>query len=149
MNPNIVLFDIDNTLANCDHRLHYFEREEMNWDEFEDQAVYDLPIQPIITTAQAYKALGKQVWCWSGRTERIRTITETWLRTNGVPFEQLLLRSKDVAAREPAETTKLRWLNDAPVPKDRVICAYDDDPRVVKVLREQGKILVNRVVRPT
>jgi FMN phosphatase YigB (HAD superfamily) len=149
MEPNIVLFDIDNTLADMDHRLHYFKRDEMDWDEFEDQCIYDQPIMPTILVARAFKAFGKQVWCWSGRTERIRSQTEVWLRNNGVPFEQLLLRPKAVAVAEPTETTKLKWLTVSPVPQDRVICAYDDDPRVVKVLREQGKILVNRVMRPT
>lgn len=148
MTPNIVLFDIDNTLANMDHRIHYFARDEMDWDEFEDQCIYDLPIEPTITMARACKALGKQVWCWSGRTERIRSQTEVWLRNNGVPFDQLLLRTKEVAQSEPTEMTKLRWLQNGPVPEDRVICAFDDDPTVVKVLREKGKLLVYRVVRP-
>jgi len=146
MTPNIVLFDIDNTLADMDHRLHYLERAEIDWDEFEDQAVYDLPIPQTIVTAQAFNVAGKQVWCWTGRRERIRALTEAWLKKHGVPFAQLLMKPTD--SQSPAELWKLRWLNESPIPKDRVICAYDDDPRVVKVLREQGKILVNKVVRP-
>lgn len=149
MIPNIVLFDIDNTLADMDHRIHYMERDVVDWDEFEDQALYDPPIMPTIMTAQAWKAAGKQVWCWSGRTERIRGLTEVWLRTNGVPFEQLLLRTREMAEKEPPETSKLRWLTQGPVPRDRVICAYDDDPSVIKVLRKQGHLHMYQVVRPT
>jgi FMN phosphatase YigB (HAD superfamily) len=143
---NIVLFDIDNTLADMDHRLHYMERETVDWDEFEDQCIYDQPIMSTIIAAQALRALGKQVWCWTGRRERIRSQTEVWLRNNGVPFEQLLM--KPTSEETPTELLKLRWLQQGPVPSDRVICAYDDDPQVVKVLREQGKLLVFRVVRP-
>src|ERR1700676_754599 len=143
MTPNIVLFDVDNTLANMDHRLHYMEREHVDWDEFEDEAVYDAPIIPTIVAAQAYKAMGKQVWCWTGRRERIRSLTEVWLRINGVPFEQLLMKPMD--EETPTELLKLRWLQHGPVPSDRVICAYDDDPTVVKVLREKGNLLVFRV----
>lgn len=148
MTPNIVLFDIDQTLADNDHRLHYINRDTVDWEEFEDQCIYDFPITPSILCAQAWKTLGKQVWCWSGRTERIRSQTEVWLRNNGVPFEQLILRTQEVAEKEPSETTKLRWLTQGPVPRDRVICAYDDDARVVKTLTEKGKILVYKVVRP-
>jgi hypothetical protein len=146
--PNIVLFDIDQTLADNDHRLHYMGRDEVDWDEFEDQCIYDLPIWPSIMCAQAWKMMGKQIWVWSGRTERVRSQTEVWLRNNGVPFEQLLLRTKERVEKEPTELTKLRWLEDGPVPKDRVICAYDDDARVTRVLTERGKILVYKVVRP-
>jgi len=146
MTPNIILFDIDNTLANMDHRAHYLQREHVDWVEFEQQAIYDPPIIETIMAAQAYKAVGKQVWCWTGRTERIRSLTETWLLNHGVPFSQLLM--KPVGNEEPTELTKLNWLNNAPVPRDRVICAYDDDPRVIQVLREKGGLLVMRVVRP-
>lgn len=148
MTPNIILFDIDNTLADCDHRLHYVQREEVNWREFEQQCVYDTPIVPTILAAQAYKAMGKQVWCWSGRSTDIQRETEIWLRVNNVPFDQLLLRPPEVAKAEPTEYTKLRWLLDAPIPRERVICAYDDDANVVKVLREKGKLQVFQVRRP-
>jgi hypothetical protein len=147
MQPNIVLFDIDNTLADMDHRLHYMDREVVDWDEFEDEAVYDQPIRPSIMCAQAWNAMGKQVWCWSGRRERIRGITETWLRFHGVPYTQLLLKPDE--EETPAALVKLRWLTQSPVPQERVICAFDDDPRVVKVLREKGKIQVFQVMRPT
>jgi FMN phosphatase YigB (HAD superfamily) len=148
MTPNIILFDIDQTLADNDHRLHYMQRDEVDWDEFEDQCIYDQPIMETIMMAQAWKALGKQVWCWTGRTDRVRSQTEVWLRNNGVPFDQLLTRSVAEAQSTPAAMTKLRWLTVSPVPRDRVVCAYDDDPGVVKVLREKGKLLVYKVVRP-
>jgi FMN phosphatase YigB (HAD superfamily) len=149
MTPNIVLFDIDNTLADMDHRVHYMQRDEVDWDEFEDQALYDQPIIPSIMCAQAWKSYGKQVWCWTGRTDRIRNMTEIWLKRYGVPYDQLLMRTREQAENKPAEIQKLHWLTQGPVPSDRVICAYDDDPRVVKVLREQGHLLVYQVVRPT
>ena len=147
MTPNIVLFDIDNTLANMDHRLHYLDRGHVDWVEFENEAIYDQPIVETIKMAQACNALGLQVWCWSGRSERIRKVTEVWLKTNAVPYQQLLLTPVD--NKTPMPLVKLRWLDNAPVPRDRVICAYDDDPNVVNVLRERGKLLVYRVVRPT
>lgn len=148
MQPNIVLFDIDNTLADMDHRLHYLNRDDPNWNEFEDQAHLDTPIMPTIITAQSYKAAGKQVWCWSGRTDRIKGVTEQWLHDHNVPFDQLLLRSQQQAESEPTEMTKLNWLLHGPVPADRVICAFDDDPTVVRVLRDHGGLLVYYVKRP-
>ena len=149
MEPNIVLFDIDNTLADIDHRLHYLKRDYVDWFEFEGQCVYDQPILPVIEMAKAFKAQGKQVWCWTGRTDEIRPGTEAWLRRYGVPFEQLLMRPASVEVHtESVPETKLRWLLHGPIPRDRVLCAVDDDPEVIKLLREEGGLLVLRVVRP-
>lgn len=148
MVPNIVLMDIDNTLANMDHRLHYFDRSEMDWDEFENQAAYDLPIVPTIQIAQRLRSAGCLIWCWSGRTTRIEGVTKLWLKKNCVPCDQLLLRSPELAKVESAEATKLRWLTEGPIPRDRVICGFDDDPKVIAVLRDKGGLLMMRVVRP-
>lgn len=149
MTPNIILFDIDNTLADMDHRIHYVQRDPIDYEEFEAQAAYDQPIWPTIMTAQAYKKAGKQVWVWSGRTTNIYDLTAKWLVDNNVPYDQLLLRSPEVAEREPAELTKLNWLLHGPVPADRVTCAFDDDRNVVRVLRTKGGIQVFHVKRPT
>lgn len=148
MTPNIVLFDVDNTLASMDHRIPLLNRDEPDWDAFEDQAYLDTPIWPTIRMAQACKHSGLQVWIWTGRTDRIREMTTQWLNDNKVPFDQLLMRTKEQAEAGPAEHWKLQTLLNV-VPGGRVICAYDDDPNVVRVLREHGHILVYQVKRPT
>lgn len=143
---NIVMFDLDNTIRNMDHRLHYLHRANIDWREFEEQCQYDLPILPTIVLMRALRTAGKQIWIWTGCSDHVRTMTTVWLHRHQVPYDQLLM--KPVAMEDtPALTLKLRWLKDAPVPEDRVICAFDDDPSVVKGLRKAG-VLVYQVVRP-
>ena len=134
MKPNIILFDVDNTLADMSHRVHYLSREDIDWDEFESQAVFDSPILPTIWTAQAYKHAGCQVWIWTGRSDKIEDITKAWLRNYKVPVDQLIMRP--YGEEMPTSELKVRWLKEV-VPQDRVICAYDDDPKVIERLKQQ------------
>lgn len=143
---NIVLCDIDNTIADMDHRLHMLDRSSIDWREFEEQAVYDQPIMPTIVLLRALKTAGKQIWLWTGRSDHIKAETKVWLHRHQVPYDQLLM--KPVASEETTISLKRRWLKESPVSDDRVIFAVDDDPSIVKMLREEG-VLVLQVRRPT
>jgi hypothetical protein len=145
---NIVLWDLDNTIRNIDHRLHYLKREDINWREFEEQCVYDLPIMPTIVMMRAVKALGKLNWIWTGCSDHVKAETEVWLHRHQVPYDQLIMKSLENDEETPVLSLKKRWLNVGPVIKERVICAFDDDPSIVKGLRNEG-LLVYQVVRPT
>jgi FMN phosphatase YigB (HAD superfamily) len=133
---DIILFDLDNTLADMDHRLHLINRAEPDWDTFERACIHDSPIPATIKTTQALTHMGLQVWVWTGRSDLVLHETKQWLAAHQVSYIQLLMRPYgDI---RPTSSVKLEWLADSPVPRDRVLCAYDDDPRVVSVLREAG-----------
>ena len=44
---SICIFDIDGTLANCDHRLHYIKNKPKNWEAFYNECMDDLVIWPV------------------------------------------------------------------------------------------------------
>lgn len=134
MTKSIVLFDLDGTIADNAHRLHYFDRADMNWDEYEEQCTYDQPFPSTIEMMKALKFVNKQVWIWTGRSDHVLSQTQTWLHRYNVPYDQLIMRPKEDST--PNAMLKLRWLLESPVPLDRVICAYDDDPKVCKALAE-------------
>jgi phosphoglycolate phosphatase-like HAD superfamily hydrolase len=134
MTKSIVLFDLDGTIADNSHRLHYFDRSTMNWDEYEEQCIYDPPFESTITMMKALKFVNKQVWIWTGRSDHVIKETQTWLHRMNVPYDQLIMRP--TLDSTPNAMLKLRWLLESPVPLDRVICAYDDDVRVAKALSE-------------
>jgi len=62
---NIVLFDLDGTIANIDHRLHYLSRENIDWTGSESQCEYDLPIPATVAMLRALSQSGKQIWLWT------------------------------------------------------------------------------------
>jgi phosphoglycolate phosphatase-like HAD superfamily hydrolase len=77
-----IIFDIDGTLLDISHRLHYLGLKESTapserakpkasrrWEEFRDPKLkkYDVPIMPVITVAQTLAKSGNQIIFLSGR----------------------------------------------------------------------------------
>src|SRR5262245_36528125 len=82
------IFDIDGTLANLQHRLHYIEKRPKDWEGFFNACVDDEPIEHMICVCQAlYPRVGYQgksgIVFVSGRPERSRDQTVRWLEKWG------------------------------------------------------------------
>lgn len=80
----LVVFDLDDTLANAEHRAHIleqeFETEGEKWDTFFDACDRDAPVFPIIAIYNSLVASGHyRVEIWTGRSEKVRQKTEDWL----------------------------------------------------------------------
>ncbi|MBN9416012.1 MAG: hypothetical protein J0I12_11275 [Candidatus Eremiobacteraeota bacterium] len=77
--PNsIVIFDIDGTLANCDHRRHHLEKEPKDWDSFFSECDKDTPIDQVMELARLFFALKNPVF-FTGRSDLHRVQTVAWL----------------------------------------------------------------------
>jgi hypothetical protein len=90
-----VICDIDGTLANCDHRLHFVNSSPKNWPAFFAAAKHDVLNHPV---AEMINMLSNKypILLVSGRPEDIRDLTEQWLSDYGIPYDQLYMRpSKD------------------------------------------------------
>lgn len=85
-----IIFDIDGTLANLDHRLRHILKEPKDWDSFYRDIDKDQPIAPITLLCYslfAMKELDKmfgyesefQVVFCTGRPETYRAKTMAWL----------------------------------------------------------------------
>lgn len=86
-----VIFDVDGTLADCTHRLHYVQRQKKDWDRFFAACDEDVPREEIVRLAQEL-ANGNAILIASGRPERLRKTTESWLTRYKIPFERIYLR---------------------------------------------------------
>ncbi|OAO01574.1 hypothetical protein A8B75_14450 [Sphingomonadales bacterium EhC05] len=88
-----ILFDIDGTLANIEHRLKHLHKDKPDWKAFNAEIGGDTPNAPVV-------ALYKSLWAAdsfelilvTGRNERSRSLTEQWLAWNEIPFGQILMR---------------------------------------------------------
>jgi hypothetical protein len=79
----LLILDIDGTIADNSHRLHWIEREKPDWDTFlsPDLVAKDIPIP------EAQEALDKiflqlkpySLHVVTGRNESLRDVTELWL----------------------------------------------------------------------
>ena len=143
MARDIILFDLDGTLADCSHRLHHIttpeyvvgsgpipEGTKKNWKAFFADCYADKPIEHAIQVANALAAHGFLIWITSGRSDEVRAETEEWLAQHRVDYHHLIMRK--AGDHTDDGLLKPSWLEDGTIDKERVLLAFDDRNRVVE-----------------
>ena len=145
MKKDVVIFDLDGTLADIDARRTLATKEDgkMNWDVFFDPVniSLDLPNVPVIEMARVLKAQGFKIVIFSGRSKATKDATAAWLEKHEVPFDIMKMRPTGHPwAFMPDDKLKKGWFDDifAGEEKDRVLCIFDDRTKVVNMWRENG-----------
>lgn len=78
--PNAVIFDIDQVLADIDHRLRFItEQNPRDWDKFYSKCPDDKPIVKTAKLAKIMFEYGYKILFVTGRRESIREETVGWL----------------------------------------------------------------------
>lgn len=96
-----VLFDMDATLANINHRLHHIRnndgerRHDADWDSFNEEMHKDVPNANIVVLAILMQLCGKNIQIITGRPEKYRKKTEDWLKKHDIKYDKLLMRPDD------------------------------------------------------
>lgn len=138
---NIIVFDLDGTLANCEHRLAHILQKPKDWTSFFAACIKDEPIDHMI---RIFKAIGAtavshphyQRWIVSGRSDECREDTEKWLGRHVGSYDYLIMRK--AGDHTDDDVLKISWLNDGTIPKERILCVFDDRARVVNAWRSEG-----------
>lgn len=132
-----VIFDLDGTLANIDHRLHHVQNGNKDWDGFYKACVHDSPKTPIVELALMCDDAGHEIIISSGRSENVRAETEAWLEKHGIPYAQLLMRPD--GSFVPDQALKKAWLDQGKLgDKADILFVVEDRDRMVKMWRDQG-----------
>lgn len=137
-----VVFDIDGTLADASHRMHHIKQRPKDWDRFFAEVRFDLPIPEIATICRRLWSMRDiRVQFWTGRPERIRHETATWLSQHvlewaSVPFGSLRMRADD--DHRPDVLVKEEYLTLTSGPFDPPDLIFEDRKRVTKMFREHG-----------
>lgn len=132
------IFDLDNTIADGDHRVHLIEGmppNERKWDEFHAQAHLDKPFPDVLALCQL---LGEiyNIAILTGRPEEKRFETISWLHTYGVPFRELHMRpSKDY--RPDTEFKGEFYTKHFASRCRRVVGIFEDRDKLVEMWREK------------
>ena len=118
MSRRIVIFDIDGTLANLEHRRHLVRNGNRKWDQFFEECVNDTPFQDVV---DLNKFLSKDpnviIILVSGRSDSVMPQTIEWLRKHDVRYEELHMRKhgdyrKDfVIKKEILGEIKAKWID--------------------------------------
>jgi HAD superfamily, subfamily IIIB (Acid phosphatase) len=128
------VLDIDATLSDTRHRLHFLERRPKDWDAFFEAGKNDGPLQDGLVIAGSL-ARGHDIVYLTGRPERLRKDTEAWLRRYGLPEGRLLMRRAN--DRRPSVAMKLGQLKRLAVER-KVAILVDDDVAVCKAGEQAG-----------
>lgn len=142
---DIVLFDLDNTLANNNHRQHLITGPDADWKSFDRSCVSDTLIESAWRLHNSLRCSYYRTWIISGRSEEVRGYTEDWLAANHMSWDMLLMRP--VGDHCTNDELKKRWLNDGTIDKSRVLCAFDDNEATCKMFQSEG-IPAFRVLLP-
>lgn len=87
-----VIFDIDGTLANCEHRRHYVQQEDKNWKAFNDNMHLDTVNDPIKKLFNCLQHSHSYLIIVTGRSEDYCEVTANWLADNGIYFYKMYMR---------------------------------------------------------
>lgn len=129
------IFDIDGTLADLSHRLHHILETPKNWDAFFDACGEDKPIEHVCGLARLLGQTGTLILV-SGRSERCRFQTVTWLQKHKIDCLGLYMRKNGDHRPDNIVKGEIldKILNDGFSP----IMAFEDRDQVVKMWRERG-----------
>lgn len=129
-----MVFDIDGVVADVSHRLHFVQSRPKQWDNFFRAAAEDPPLQEGLNLVAELTGECDLMWL-TGRPERNRALTESWLAAHSLPTGPLLMRAdRDHRPARAAKRDHLLRLR-----RSRTIAVVvDDDPAVVAMLEDEG-----------
>jgi hypothetical protein len=130
----LAVIDIDGVVADVRHRLHLVETRPKQWAEFFAAAAADPPLATGVELVRELADDHDVIWL-TGRPERTRAATESWLAAQGLPAGALLMRGdRDFRPARVTKRDELRRLRRT----REVRIVVDDDPDVVALLQADG-----------
>lgn len=136
---NVVIFDLDGTIADPTPRLHLMPTKDLHltdsWTEFNRACLDDLPIRDTIQICNNLCDSGIWVIILTGRSDIAFDETANWLTYYDVNYDQLIMRPhgdnrKDYIIKE-------EYLRDV-VGLENIVAAWDDSANVVSHFRSMG-----------
>lgn len=133
----IYIFDIDGTLADLSHRLHFIQGEKKDWTGFFANCENDAAIPEIIQVARALGGFGHTIVYSTGRSEDIRALTENWIDEYNLPKGALFMRKAgDHREDNVVKSELLDSILD--IYKRKIAGVFEDRQQVVDMYRARG-----------
>lgn len=127
----LAVFDIDGVVADVRHRLHHLRRRR--WNRFFAEAGADPLLAEGARLVADFARDHDIVWL-TGRPDRLRPVTESWLQRHRLPGRELHMRPE--GDYRPARDYKLQVL-DRLAPRG-IATLVDDDSLVIDAAMRAG-----------
>lgn len=151
----LVVFDLDGTLADCDHRLHHIrpdpshdpvtgKRVKRRYDLFHHACVDDTPIGPVCDFYKHFVAdPDTTVVVLSGRDFATHDKTVNWFSQHGLPMpDELLLKTGDQNLPDVEQKRVAADRLEAKYGKP-IALVFEDRARVVQMWKDRGTFVFN------
>lgn len=136
MIEEIVIFDIDGTLADVSERIHHVKKKPKNWNAFFQGMAQDKAIHSMVRLCNVLYESGIKILLCSGRSEEHRPQTVQWLAQQGVNYHELILRPD--GDKRTDTIVKREML--AGIDRSKVLFVVEDRSRVVEMWRSEGLV---------
>ncbi len=134
--PKAIICDLDGTLCNIEHRLHYVRGEgKKNWPAFFRGVPRDGVNEWCAELVRQFSGTHEIIFC-SGRGEESREDTEKWLKDHNLYFGHLFMRSAGDHRQD--NIIKEILLDFDILTQFQPIFAVDDRQQVVNMWRSRG-----------
>lgn len=139
----MIVFDLDGTLANFDHRKHIIEGkgriDTLAWALFYQSCGDDKPIYPVCDLLMSM-LYDYDIEIWTGRSESCRLLTVAWLKHHifgeGDIFNyDEYLKMRAINDRRHDWEIKEQWLLDS---HREIELVFEDRDSVVAMFRKNG-----------
>lgn len=135
-----VIVDIDGTIADCNHRLHYITSStQKKWHEFHSEALYDDVHNDVVFVVKALHAAGMKVVICTARNESNYELTKQWLdEKSGLKgiYEKIYMRASEDLRDD--HLMKIDLLKQMIEDGYHPVIAFDDRNSVVNAFRKAG-----------
>ena len=136
MVEEIVIFDIDGTLADVSERLHHIKKKPKDWDAFFKEIPQDKAIRSMVRLCNILYESGIKIFLCTGRREKDRAETVKWLAQQGVNYHELILRPD--GDRRSDILVKREMLSG--IDRSKILFVVEDRSGVVEMWRSEGHV---------
>ena len=131
------IIDLDGTCSNAEARKYLIDgSQKKDWDKFYDLCGEDKPFIDILRLVNLLHRDGFYIAYLTGRVERVRTQTVSWLFNHGFPEGSLQMRP-DGDTRQDC-IVKAEMADKCGLTPENTFLVLDGRDQVVKMWRERG-----------
>lgn len=133
----IYICDIDGTIANIDHRLHFIQQEPKDWNAFFEACEDDEPIKDVINLITDLSR-NHEIFMVSGRSDQVRNKTIDWLRRWDVPCYEIYMRKAGDHRQDSIVKSELLDQLIRDYSRTLIVGIFEDRKQVVDMYRARG-----------
>ena len=137
-----IIFDLDGTLADNTHRMHFLDQEPKDWDGFFAACSDDAPMIALEVFRQLSQNPLNRISIWSGRgvgpNNEVEAKTVAWLHDHLIDPGYYDIRMRGHEDYTPDEQLKAKWLEEESCDGVWPDLVFDDRQKVVDMWRERG-----------